>query len=32
MALKDEAPGNFLQILERVWWRLDKVSPWRMCI
>jgi putative selenium metabolism protein SsnA len=25
MALKDEAPGNFLQILERLWWRLDKV-------
>jgi len=25
MALKDDAPGNFLQILERLWWRLDKV-------
>ena len=25
MALKDGAPRNFLQILERVWWRLDKV-------
>ena len=25
MALKDEAPGNFLQILERLWWRLDRV-------
>lgn len=25
MALKDAAPGNFLQILERLWWRLDKV-------
>ena len=24
MALKDEAPGNFLEILERLWWRLDK--------
>jgi len=24
MALKDAAPGNFTQILERVWWRLDK--------
>jgi putative selenium metabolism protein SsnA len=24
MALKDAAPGNFLQILERLWWRLDK--------
>lgn len=25
MALKDPAPNNFLQILERLWWRLDKV-------
>ena len=25
MALKDDAPGSFLQILERLWWRLDKV-------
>jgi putative selenium metabolism protein SsnA len=25
MALKDDPPGNFLQILERLWWRLDKV-------
>lgn len=25
MALKDDAPANFLQILERLWWRLDKV-------
>jgi putative selenium metabolism protein SsnA len=25
MALKDDAPVNFLQILERLWWRLDKV-------
>ncbi len=25
MALKDAAPGNFTQILERLWWRLDKV-------
>ncbi len=25
MALKTEAPANFVQILERVWWRLDKV-------
>jgi putative selenium metabolism protein SsnA len=25
MALKDDAPGNFLQILERLWWRLDRV-------
>ncbi len=24
MALKDDAPGNFAQILERLWWRLDK--------
>eukprot|EP00033_Pygsuia_biforma_P001005 GCRY01001150.1.p1 GENE.GCRY01001150.1~~GCRY01001150.1.p1 ORF type:complete len:449 (-),score=120.51 GCRY01001150.1:50-1396(-) len=24
MALKDEAPSNFLEILERLWWRLDK--------
>ncbi len=24
LALKDAAPGNFLQILERLWWRLDK--------
>ena len=24
MALKDAAPGNFSQILERLWWRLDK--------
>jgi putative selenium metabolism protein SsnA len=24
MALKDEAPDNFLQILERLWWRLDR--------
>lgn len=25
LALKDASPGNFLQILERLWWRLDKV-------
>src|ERR1022692_2045725 len=25
MALKDAAPGNFTEILERLWWRLDKV-------
>ena len=25
MALKDASPGNFLQILERLWWRLDRV-------
>ena len=25
MALKDDAPDNFAQILERLWWRLDKV-------
>jgi putative selenium metabolism protein SsnA len=25
MALKDPPPGNFLQILDRLWWRLDKV-------
>jgi putative selenium metabolism protein SsnA len=25
MALKSEAPGNFQEILERLWWRLDKV-------
>ncbi|HVJ06632.1 MAG TPA: putative aminohydrolase SsnA [Candidatus Saccharimonadales bacterium] len=25
MALKDDAPENFRQILERLWWRLDKV-------
>lgn len=24
MALKSEAPSNFLEILERLWWRLDK--------
>ena len=24
MALKDAAPGNFVEILERLWWRLDK--------
>lgn len=24
MALKDDAPGNFTQILDRLWWRLDK--------
>jgi putative selenium metabolism protein SsnA len=24
MALKDDAPGSFSQILERLWWRLDK--------
>jgi putative selenium metabolism protein SsnA len=24
MALQDEAPENFLQILERLWWRLDR--------
>jgi len=24
MALKDGAPGSFSQILERLWWRLDK--------
>ena len=28
MALKDDAPRDFAQILERLWWRLDKVlSP-----
>jgi putative selenium metabolism protein SsnA len=25
MALKDDPPANFLQILDRLWWRLDKV-------
>ena len=25
MALKETAPGNFQEILERLWWRLDKV-------
>lgn len=25
MALKDPPPGNFQQILDRLWWRLDKV-------
>lgn len=25
MALKDDSPGNFMEILERLWWRLDKV-------
>lgn len=25
MALKDAAPGNFSEILERLWWRLDSV-------
>ena len=25
LALKDASPGNFLEILERLWWRLDKV-------
>ena len=25
MALKDAAPDNFMHILERLWWRLDKV-------
>jgi putative selenium metabolism protein SsnA len=25
LALKDDSPGNFLEILERLWWRLDKV-------
>ena len=25
MALKDSAPDNFVHILERLWWRLDKV-------
>jgi putative selenium metabolism protein SsnA len=24
MALKDEPPANFVQILERLWWRLDR--------
>ncbi|MBI2943223.1 MAG: putative aminohydrolase SsnA [Candidatus Wallbacteria bacterium] len=24
MALKDPPPGNFLEILERLWWRLDR--------
>lgn len=24
IALKEEAPANFLQILERLWWRLDR--------
>jgi putative selenium metabolism protein SsnA len=25
MALKDAAPSNFVEILKRLWWRLDKV-------
>lgn len=25
MALKDDSPQSFLQILERLWWRLDRV-------
>lgn len=25
LALKDDPPGNFMEILERLWWRLDKV-------
>ena len=25
LALKDKSPGNFVEILERLWWRLDKV-------
>lgn len=25
MGLKDDAPSNFVEILERLWWRLDKV-------
>ncbi len=25
MGLKDEAPSNFVEILQRLWWRLDKV-------
>jgi putative selenium metabolism protein SsnA len=25
MALKDDPPGNFTEILQRLWWRLDKV-------
>lgn len=25
MALKDDAPSNFQEILERLWWRLDKI-------
>jgi putative selenium metabolism protein SsnA len=25
MALKDDAPDNFVHILERLWWRLDRV-------
>jgi len=24
MALKDDAPANFVEILERLWWRLDR--------
>ncbi|MDR3741967.1 MAG: amidohydrolase family protein, partial [Terracidiphilus sp.] len=24
MALKNDAPSNFVEILERLWWRLDK--------
>jgi len=24
MALKDASPGNFVEILERLWWRLDR--------
>ena len=32
MALKDAAPGNFVEILERLWWRLDKVLTLEMCI
>ncbi len=25
LALKDDPPANFIEILERLWWRLDKV-------
>jgi cytosine/adenosine deaminase-related metal-dependent hydrolase len=32
LALKDDSPGNFREILERLWWRLDKVLTLELII
>ncbi|MBS2034338.1 putative aminohydrolase SsnA [bacterium] len=31
ISLKDEAPANFLQILQRLWWRLDQALSSQDC-
>jgi putative selenium metabolism protein SsnA len=31
ISLKDEAPNNFLEILERLWWRLDRALTLEDC-